>query len=356
MRKNYFLFPRMNLSAGGHFAQLALLENTGSLCAAEAVTYEAREPGLPFLDDLLADGDDGQDVVFFVHWGPHIPDLIAKLSGRNVVYAAYSTGYGFSVPADVPIIACSKHTQAYWGRYAPTSPVFYLPCEISPQFKNLGLARDIDVLVQKRKSSRYMLEELIPALQPDCAVTVLDTWVDDIAAVFNRSKVYLYDSTEHWAFHGVSEGFGLPPLEAMACGCTVFSSLNDALSDYLAPEFVGHQLRVYSKEYDVERVLKAVAHWQDEPVSTDLLAAYRKENIRKHLAVILARLNDFFDHKNQFEGNIPPVGLLPPEKELLVLRERLHKIESSRGWRWLAYPRRLYACLRQVLRQDVVTK
>lgn len=352
MRKNYFLFPHMNLNAGGHFAQLALFENTSSLGPAELVTYEAREPGLLFLDDLLSQDEAGPQAVFFVHWGPHVPGLLAKLSGRNVVYAAYSTGYGFSVPADVPIIACSKHTQAYWGRYAPASPLFYLPCEIPAQFSNLHQAREIDVLVQKRKSSSYLLEELIPALQPHCSLTVLDGWVDDIGAVFNRSKVYLYDSTEHWAAHGLSEGFGLPPLEALACGCTVFSSLNDALSDYLDPDFYGQQLRVYSKEYDAARILKAVREWSDNPpaVGGDPLGAYRSESIRKRQAVILASLNHFFEHKNHFAENVPPLGLLPPEKELQIVRERLRKIESSRGWRWLEIPRRLYARLRQVLK------
>nr|WP_231599416.1 glycosyltransferase [Crocosphaera watsonii] len=43
---------------------------------------------------------------------------------------------------------------------------------------------------------------------------------------FNRSKVYLYDSAEYWAQQRVSEGFGLQPMEALACGCQVFSSIN----------------------------------------------------------------------------------------------------------------------------------
>jgi hypothetical protein len=46
--------------------------------------------------------------------------------------------------------------------------------------------------------------------------------------------VVLYDSADYWRSVGVSEGFGLPPLEALACGCVVFSSLNHALADPLA--------------------------------------------------------------------------------------------------------------------------
>jgi len=48
-------------------------------------------------------------------------------------------------------------------------------------------------------------------------------------------QVYLYDSAEYWAQQRVSEGFGLQPMEALACGCQVFSSVNGGLSDYLDP-------------------------------------------------------------------------------------------------------------------------
>lgn len=51
---------------------------------------------------------------------------------------------------------------------------------------------------------------------------MIDSWVEDLATLFNQSKVYLYDSSEYWIQAGATEGFGLPPLEAMACGCTVF--------------------------------------------------------------------------------------------------------------------------------------
>jgi hypothetical protein len=57
--------------------------------------------------------------------------------------------------------------------------------------------------------------------------------------------------------------YGLSRLEAMACGCTVFSSINDALSDYLDPGFNCHKLCVYSKQYDIEPILTAWKNWDD---------------------------------------------------------------------------------------------
>ena len=46
----------------------------------------------------------------------------------------------------------------YWGQNSPNSLIYYLPNQISDEFNNLNLKRDIDVLVQERKSSDYLLK------------------------------------------------------------------------------------------------------------------------------------------------------------------------------------------------------
>ena len=349
MRKIYFLFPEMNLNVGGHLAQVKLFEITKLICPAEAVTYETREDGILFLDTVL-EQDTDKDSIFIIHWGPHIVDLIHRLAGKNVVYVSYTTGYGFRLPADVPIIAGSKHTQAYWGRYSSSSLLYYLPCTISDNFKNLHNERDIDILVQKRKSSRYLLEELVPQLQAHTSVMVLDSWVEDLAKVLNRSKIYLYESSEYWGQLGVSEGFGLPPLEALACGCTVFSSVNDALSDYLDPGFNCHKLRVYSTKYDVDQILKAVKEWQDVKPWTDPSQEYRHEKIKQRLEVIISGLNKFFDHKELYACTIEDAGLIPNEAQIQSLQARIQQMETSKGWKLLERFRMVYAKFLRILK------
>ncbi len=296
MRNIYFLFPQMNINSGGHLAQVKLLEVAKHLVPAQAVTYERKDDEILFLDDILKQVD-AEKSIFLIHWGPHVPDLIHRLADKNVAYLSYSTGYGFKVPARVPIIAGSRHTQTYWSKHAPDSLIYYLPSIISDEFKNLHQGRDIDVLVQRRKSSRYLLEELIPELQHHCSVITLDSWVEDLAGIFNRSKVYLYDSSDYWAQHGLSEGFGLPPLEALACGCTVFSSLNDALSDYLDPGFNCQKIHVYSMQHDLKQILNAVREWQDQTQVNDPIAEYRSYSVEKRFRIILSDLNAFFDYQ-----------------------------------------------------------
>ena len=80
-------------------------------------------------------------------------------------------------------------------------------------------ARPIDVLVQRRKTSRYVLDQLVPELRrAGLTVEVQSGWVDDLVDLFNSATVVLYDSADYWRGRGVSEGFGLPPIEALACG------------------------------------------------------------------------------------------------------------------------------------------
>ncbi|HEY9299061.1 MAG TPA: glycosyltransferase, partial [Phormidium sp.] len=114
----------------------------------------------------------------------------------------------------------------------------------------------------------------------------------------------LYDSAEYWAQQGVSEGFGLQPMEALACGCHVFSSVNGGLSDYLDPGFNCHKIAGYSKEYDIERILNVVKTSESITLPEQFFAEHRTESIIKRLQVILGEINQFFDQKQYYSTEI----------------------------------------------------
>ena len=324
MRKLYFLLPGTGgkFACGGLWAELKTLFLTQQFCAAEVVTYRQREPYALFLDDVLQNSN-LQDVIFVMSWGFDVAKLATKLKSYNAIYHAHSAGYGFNLPAAVPIITVSRNTLGYWGQQAPNSLIYYLPNQISDEFRNFNLLRDIDVLVQARKSSEYLLQRLIPALKQKCNVLVVDSYVEDLTGLFNRAKVYLYDSAEYWAQQRVSEGFGLQPMEAIACGCQVFSSVNGGLSDYLDPGFNCHKIAGYSQEYDLQRILNVIQ--SKTPALTpppNFLEEYRTENITQRLQVILAELNDFFDRKPLFAANIPT---LTPARKAKLFLQRVRK-------------------------------
>ena len=243
------------------------------------VTYKERSTKDPFLEDLLNEEPRDENFLWIISWGFDVPRLLRRLHGRNVLYHAHSSGSGFKLPPNVPIVAVSRNTLGYWGHHASRNPLFLVPNALESQWIERGelhgnLAnRPIDILVQKRKSSNYLLFELVPALRAKgFRVEIQNEWVEDIVHLFNSSKVFLYDSTEHWSAAGVTEGFGLPPVEAMACGCIVFSSLNHALSDILTPGEIGHQIGYSSLSNDVKRISAALLNpveWKPSGHSLD---------------------------------------------------------------------------------------
>ncbi|BAZ38076.1 hypothetical protein NIES4101_40110 [Calothrix sp. NIES-4101] len=334
MRSLYFLLPGTDakFACGGLFAELKTLNIAQQICQAEVVTYRQREPGKLFLDDVLKQPQSQlNNVIFVMSWGFDVGKLAPKLKSYNTIYHAHSAGYGFKLPASIPIMTVSRNTMGYWGQLSPHSLIYYLPNEISDQFHNLNSDRDIDVLVHTRKSSTYLLQKLIPGLQQKCNVFVIDKFIDDLPSLFNRAKVYLYDSAEYWAIQGVTEGFGLQPMEALACGCHVFSSLNHGLSDYLDPGFNCHKIAGYSLEYDMQRILKIAdaseKSFQPMNLSEDFFAQHRIVNITKKLEVILNELNEFFDHKQKHPGNIQDLNNMHLAK--LNMRRVLDKIKKK---------------------------
>ncbi|MEM0979436.1 MAG: glycosyltransferase [Cyanobacteria bacterium P01_H01_bin.58] len=328
MRTLYFLVPGTTgkFVCGGLFAELKTLQLAQQVCDAVVVTYRQQEADTLFLPDMLQQ-QKAQDGIFVVSWGFDVPKLIRQLKGQKVLYHAHSAGYGFKVPPTVPILTVSRNTMGYWGQQCPGSPIYYLPNEISPEFTNRFAPRDIDVLVQARKSSEYLLTQLVPALQNHCRVVVLDRFVDDLAELFNHTRVYLYDSAEYWAQYGVSEGFGLPPLEAMACGCQVFASVNGALADYLDPAFNCQQVGVYSTSYDAQRILSAVQKANPVMLPAEFFAPYREAKLVQRLQHILVSVNDFFEHTEHSPPDVPPLS--PLRLTRLRLQRLGQKIRSK---------------------------
>ncbi len=328
MRTLYFLVPGTGakFACGGLWAELKTFNIAKQICNSEVVTYRQREKDTLFIDEVLQNKN-LDDAIFVISWGFDIAKLVAKLKQYNVVYHAHSAGYKFNLPANVPIITVSRNTMGYWGQKSPNSLIYYLPNQISEEFSNFSLPRDIDVLVQKRKSSEYLLQQLIPALQKQCNVLVVDSYVEDLAKLFNRAKVYLYDSAQYWALQGVSEGFGLQPLEAMACGCQVFSSINNGLSDYLDPGFNCYKIAGYSKEYDIRRILKVIEHPLEFNLPEHILNEYRVKNITQRLQIILQDINLFFDGKKSYNADIK--SLTRMQKTKLLAQGTLNKLKKK---------------------------
>ena len=324
---------------GGLLVELQTARLLSQLVSVEVLTYRQRESEHRFLGDLLQREPAAlgpEQPLWIVSWGFDVPQLLRQLRGRAVAYHAHSSGYGFALPAGVPVLAVSRNTLGYWGDQAPRSPLYLVPNALEPQWIERGARgsqepRPIDVLVQRRKCSAYVLQQLVPALRArGLRVEVQSGWVDDLVDLFNRASVVLYDSADYWRGRGVSEGFGLPPIEALACGCVVFSSLNHALADLLDPGLVGHQLGAGTLEADLERIAAAVAEpqaWRPAPAALDaLLESCREGALLERWRVALAGVNDHWD---RIQAGAAPLASSPRWR--LQLLQGLRPIGSLAG-------------------------
>jgi hypothetical protein len=282
----------------------------------QLVTYRQRQQDLPFLDDLLEAEPSGyaaDQPLWIVSWGFDVPRLLRRLRGRAVAYHAHSAGYHFRLPVGTPILAVSRNTLGYWGSRSSRSPLFLVPNALESEWIQRGSrhadrTRSIDVLVQQRKTSHYLLNELVPVLRREgLVVEVQAGWVEDLVSLFNDAKVYLYDSADYWASRGVTEGFGLPPIEALACGCVVFSSLNHALADLIDPGRVGHQIGAGTLQGDVERIKAAVATpqaWRVAgPELERLLAGISESVLQERWQAALVGLDEYWNLRAS--GHVP---------------------------------------------------
>jgi len=338
-----FLVPGTSgrFRCGGLLVELQTARLTADLAPTQVVTYRQREPDHAFLDDLLEAeplaGDAACQSLWIVSWGFDVPGLLRRLRGRPVAYHAHSSGYRFALPTGVPVLAVSRNTLGYWGNRAPRSPLFLVPNALEPQWlergdRSTGMAaqRPIDVLVQRRKSSAYVLEQLVPALRDrGLRVEVQSGWVADLVELFNSATVVLYDSADYWRGRGVSEGFGLPPIEALACGCVVFSSLNHALADNLDPGLLGHQIGAGTLAADLERIAQAAARpaaWRAPgPSLAALLEELGEPRLRQRWQRALTAINQHWDRVLR-QGQPPLRAPAPWRVRLQGWRQRLQRL------------------------------
>lgn len=231
--------------------------------------------------------------IFIVSWGPlvseHIKLIQSHVLDARIIYYAQSYGWGVRVPPGIPIVCVSRYVEAQWKKRAPKNPCSVIPPPLNPVFSFEEVPRDIDILVHTRKQNEYCLKKLLPALQAaHYKLHIIDTWVPqpDFAALLRRSKLFLYLTAPHT--HGrffkktFAEGFGLPALEAAACGALVGSNLLGGVNDFLRPGENCIELGKNGLNADTAKIAETLKNFRPNNVASRKTAMeYSRESILK---------------------------------------------------------------------------
>jgi glycosyltransferase involved in cell wall biosynthesis len=294
--KAYIFLPFLDAESGcgGLLVALRFAELLGKYLPTEIVTYQNRHPGIPFIEDITRECL--KNSLCVITWGPHINRLVQLLKGQKVTYFAQSFGWDMNLTPDIPILCVSRYVMTQWTYKSPANQVFLMPPVIGKQCTNKNSARDIDILVLSRKSSTYLTSALLPELEKQHDVYIVNDYIpqQELYLLFNRSKVYIY-STPAILSSGGQEGFGLQPLEALICGCRVFSNLNGGLCDFLDPSINMSQLGGNLLAYDLHRIGEACtlpSPQQNYP--EELANRYSADAASRRLETILPTLDSYY--------------------------------------------------------------
>jgi hypothetical protein len=289
--KYLFLLPGTGRRwwSGGTATFLNLARLVAEHRRTEVIVYADNDGNHRSLDDALQDAS-VEDVWVFTT-GVDVQMLGERLAGRRQVYYAMESGWRLDMSVDVPILSASRAGLAQLSRMAPANPLYLLPPALGPDVVNRGGERDVDVLVLKRKSTSYLLDELVPALMQECAVHVIDGFLPrtDLLDLFNRAKLYLYDSDACFG-DGIEEGFGLQPLEALVSGCAIVTNLSGGMADYLDPG-VNCQLLRRDLHEDIALCRSLIVEGERfRGVGDDLRAKYSDSALSERIARLLPQL------------------------------------------------------------------
>lgn len=346
--KHFFLVPSLQdrrYKCGGLMIFVRTCELVSRQADTEIITYRHRESPLRYLDDVPR--DELQNGMVWICWQPHFAELAERLSGvQHVVPYLMNTDYGSHggehMPEHWPLVCLSRYIAADYAVKQHWRHISYLGPVLHAEARNRGGTRDIDVLVHLRKNTRYVRDMLIPALQKRARVEVLDGFIPQEAflALLNRCHTYLYWVHKQIPGVWIHEGFGLQPLEAIACGCLPVANFYGGLSDYLEAPHNCCKIGTHSMAFDVEHILAAAAaHNGHNPDEERVHELYSETRFAADFAQITQSLAFYFSHTvgkphDVFDIEPPRIAWWRQPREWLYQRvmrayKRSHRIRPT---------------------------
>jgi glycosyltransferase involved in cell wall biosynthesis len=256
--------------------------------------YHGLDFGLPPLKGKVRKVVTVYDLAFLEHPETAVPSLAAYLN--KVVPEAVAA-------ADVVAAISYATKQALITHYqAPPEKIIVIPCGVGPQFQRVTNQRRLEEIRHKfelqhplifsvgtlepRKNHLGLIKAFYEA-QKSCKTAMLaiaggkgwmyeetqnlvaelklENKVRFLGRVSESELITLYSLADIFAFPSFFEGFGIPPLEAMACGSPVITSNTSSL-----PEVVGNAALLVDP-HDTHAIAQAITEMmENEPLRENL--------------------------------------------------------------------------------------
>lgn len=232
--------------------------------------------------------------LFIVSWGPlveqHIKLIHKNIPDAKIIYYAQSFGWGIKIPPKIPIACVSRFVMSQWALYAPENFITHIPPPLNPVFCLPAETekRDIDILVHTRKQNDYCLKKLLPTLHSTSYILhSINDWIPqpEFASLLKRTKIFLYITELHkagWFRRLPGEGFGLPALEALACGAIVGSNLLGGVTDFLTPGENCIKLQNGDLNFDLAQIENTIKNFRvNKTTAQQVQKDYSPETIKE---------------------------------------------------------------------------
>jgi glycosyltransferase involved in cell wall biosynthesis len=180
---------------------------------------------------------------------------LVERSARVLVPSAFVADdvvRAFGVPREklvVTPLGCDHVLRALAGQTIakPREPFVLTVARVDPRKNHVLVLRALELLAREGLRVRWVVAG--PAgfeaqkLDEELARSTVRDWVDRRATVGERELALLYATCSAFVFPSLDEGFGLPPLEAMACGAPVIASTAGSLTEVLGTAALLHDPR-----------------------------------------------------------------------------------------------------------------
>jgi len=200
---------------------------------------------LSFLKTLSINLEKDPILVFPEIYGPRIHEIevgVKKVIFNQNCYYTFDHFPLFQDPQNNPylhrdtaaIIVCSKDAQHYMENTFPNANTFRMRLGIDSEIFGYSEKKKKQIAFMPRKLSDDLQQvinilRLRKRLENWDFVPIENKTENEVAEIMKESAVFL--SFNH------KEGFGLPPAEAMSCGCYVVGYCGQGGEEYFKPEF-----------------------------------------------------------------------------------------------------------------------